>query len=113
MRYSGSVRNQNLANLNKLIHERARLLILTHLATNNEENVSFNELKEKLELTSGNLSIQLKKLNEAQYLTISKTFKDNKPYTTVTITAKGMKALNNYVEEMEGIISSLKNRTLN
>ena len=97
-----------MANLNKIIHERARLLILTHLASNDKENVSFNELIEKLELTSGNLSIQLKRLKEAKYLTISKTFKDNKPYTTVSITAKGLIALNDYVEEMEGIINSLK-----
>ena len=97
-----------MANLNKIIHERARLLILTHLASNDKENVSFNELKETLELTSGNLSIQLKRLNEAKYLTISKTFKDNKPYTAVSVTAKGLKALNDYVEEMEGIINSLK-----
>ncbi len=102
------MRNLNLANLNKIIHERARLLILTHLASNDKENVSFNELKEKLELTSGNLSIQLKRLNEAKYVTISKTFKDNKPFTTVSVTAMGSKALNDYVEEMEGIINSLK-----
>ena len=102
------MRTQNLAHLNKIIHERARLLILTHLAGNDKESVSFNELKEKLELTPGNLSIQLKRLNEAKYLAINKTFKDNKPYTTVSVTATGMKALNDYVEEMEGIINSLK-----
>ena len=102
------MRTQNLAHLNKIIHERARFLILTHLAGNDKESVSFNELKEKLELTPGNLSIQLKRLNEAKYLTINKTFKDNKPYTTVSVTATGMKALNDYVEEMEGIINSLK-----
>ena len=102
------MRNLNLANLNKIIHERARLLILTHLASNDKETVSFNELKEKLELTPGNLSIQLKRLKEAKYLTISKTFKDNKPFTTVSVTDRGLKALNDYVEEMEGILNSLK-----
>ena len=97
-----------MAALNKIIHERARLLILTYLASNEKREVSFNELQEKLEFTSGNLSIQLKKLKEAEYLEINKTFKDNKPYTTVLITPQGAKALNNYIEEMENLIRTLK-----
>lgn len=97
-----------MAALNKIIHERARLLILTHLASNEKKEISFSELQENLEFTSGNLSIQLKKLKEAGYLTIQKAFKDNKPYTTVSITPQGIKALNSYIEEMEGIIKTLK-----
>ena len=97
-----------MAVLNKIIHEQARLLILTYLTSNEKKEISFNELQEKLEFTSGNLSIQLKKLNEAQYVKINKTFKDNKPYTTVLITPRGAKALNSYIEEMEGIIRTLK-----
>ena len=97
-----------MAVLNKIIHERARLLILTHLMSNVKRQVSFSELQESLKLTSGNLSIQLKKLKEAEYLEINKTFKDNKPYTTVLITPRGAKALNAYVEEMEEIIQALK-----
>jgi DNA-binding MarR family transcriptional regulator len=101
-------RNNQVAVLNKIIHERARLLILTYLTSNEKKEISFNELQEKLEFTSGNLSIQLKKLNEAQYVKINKTFKDNKPYTTVLITPQGAKALNSYIEEMERIIRTLK-----
>ena len=97
-----------MAALNKIIHERARLLILTYLMSNEKKEVSFNELQEKLEFTSGNLSIQLKKLKEAEYLEINKTFKDNKPYTTVLINPRGAKALKSYIEEMEGIIKTLK-----
>jgi DNA-binding MarR family transcriptional regulator len=97
-----------VAALNKIIHERARLLILTYLTSNEKREVSFTELQEKLEFTSGNLSIQLKKLKEAEYVEIDKTFKDNKPYTTVLITHQGTKALNSYIEEMEGIIRTLK-----
>ena len=97
-----------MAALNKIIHERARLLILTYLTSNEKREVSFNELQEKLEFTSGNLSIQLKKLREAGYVEINKTFKDNKPYTTVLITPQGAKALNAYIEEMEQIIQTLK-----
>jgi DNA-binding MarR family transcriptional regulator len=97
-----------VAALNKIIHERSRLLILTYLASNENKEISFNELQENLEFTSGNLSIQLKKLKEAGYLTIQKTFKANKPYTSVSITPQGIKALNSYIEEMEGIIKTLK-----
>jgi DNA-binding MarR family transcriptional regulator len=101
-------RNNQVAVLNKIIHERARLLILTYLVSNEKKEISFNELQEKLKFTSGNLSIQLKKLNEAQYVKINKTFKDNKPYTTVLISPQGEKALYSYIEEMEGIIKTLK-----
>ncbi|MCP4752968.1 MAG: ArsR family transcriptional regulator [Proteobacteria bacterium] len=97
-----------MAEIDKLIHERARLLILTFLTSNRHQEVSFNELQENLEFTSGNLSIQLKKLKEADYVQIDKTFKDNKPYTTVSISAPGAKALNRYVDEMEKIIKTLK-----
>ncbi len=97
-----------MANLDKIVHERARLRIMTYLASSEKDAVSFGELQEKLELTSGNLSIQLKKLSEVNYIEISKTFKDNKPYTTVALTAKGSKALSAYIEEMESLIKVLK-----
>jgi len=94
--------------IDKIIHERARLLILTYLASNDKEEVSFNELQEKLELTSGNLSVQIRKLKNAGYLEINKTFKDNKPYTTLFITPVGTKALSRYMDEMEAIIKALR-----
>ena len=97
-----------MADINKIIHERVRLLILTYLAGNQEQEVNFNEIQSSLELTSGNLSVQLRKLKEAGYLEIEKTFKDNKPYTTVFITPEGREALNQYIEEMEMIIGSLR-----
>jgi DNA-binding MarR family transcriptional regulator len=94
--------------LNKIIHERSRLLILTYLASNRDIEVSFNDIRGKFNLTPGNLSIQLKKLSEAEYVNISKSFRDNKPHTTVSITMKGIKALNNYLEEMEDLIKGLR-----
>ena len=94
--------------IDKLIHERTRLLILTYLASSEKQEISFNELQDKLELTSGNLSIQLKKLKEAEYIKMNKTFKDNKPYTTIFLTPNGVEALNAYIEEMESIINMLK-----
>ena len=97
-----------VAPIDKIIHERARLLILTYLASNESPEISFNELQEKLEFTSGNLSVQLKKLKEAKYLEIHKTFKDNKPYTTIQVTPEGTEALNAYIDDMESIINALK-----
>jgi DNA-binding MarR family transcriptional regulator len=94
--------------IDKTIHERSRLLILTHLASNQKREISFNELREKLEFTPGNLSIQLKKLKDAKYVSIKKTFKDNKPHTSVSISLKGIQALNHYLNEMEELIKALK-----
>ena len=97
-----------MADINKIIHERVRLLILTYLAGSDKQEINFNELQTSLELTSGNLSVQLRKLKEAGYLEIEKTFRDNKPYTTIFITPEGRKALNQYIEEMESIIGTLR-----
>jgi len=97
-----------VAPIDKIIHERARLLILIYLASNERQEISFNELQEKLDFTSGNLSIQLKKLKEVKYLEINKTFKNNKPYTTIQVTPEGTEALNKYIEEMEDIIHALR-----
>ena len=98
-----------MSTFNKIIHERARLLIISHLASSDEPVVSFSELQERLELTPGNLSVQLRKLKAAGYVKIKKVFKDNKPLTTVSMTPVGKQALNDYVEEMEKIIRQLKN----
>ena len=94
--------------LDKTIHERSRLLILSHLASNRKREISFNELQDQLGFTSGNLSVQLKKLKQADYVKIQKTFRDNKPHTSVSLTPKGPKALNKYLDEMEDLIKSLK-----
>jgi DNA-binding MarR family transcriptional regulator len=93
----------------KLLHERGRFLIMTHLAGRDDGNTaSFTELKNTLGYTSGNLSIQLKLLSEIGYVDIVKRFKDNKPLTTVRLTAKGWKALDTFLEDMKRIIDSLK-----
>ncbi|MFC1884769.1 transcriptional regulator [Thermodesulfobacteriota bacterium] len=97
-----------MAEINKIIHERARLLILTYLARNEDMGVSFTELKDELGITSGNLSVQINKLKEAEYVEIHKSFRDNRPLTSVTITHQGLNALNSYFEEMEKMINSLK-----
>ncbi len=100
-----------MPSIDRVIHERARLLIMTYLASQGKNAASFNELLEKLDFTSGNLSIQLKRLKSAGYIKIKKTFRDNKPYTTVSLTAAGALALNRYVREMETLIKSMKQGT--
>ncbi|MGC8764399.1 MAG: transcriptional regulator [Brevinematia bacterium] len=90
--------------LDRIIHERARLLILTIIAKRPDKKIGFNELKEISQLTSGNLSVQLKNLEEANYLKINKTFKDKRPYTEIELTQTGKLALENYLDEVEKII---------
>lgn len=94
--------------LNKMVHERARLLILTNLATSDGQELSFSGLKENLGLTSGNLSVQLNRLQQAGYLKIRKMFENNRPLTTVALTVKGHSALNEYLQTMETIITRVK-----
>lgn len=98
--------------LDKFIHERVRLLILINLASMEQSEISFNDLQERLGFTSGNLSIQLKKLKTADYVQIKKTFKDTKPHTTVALTPKGNRALNKYLSEMENLTKAMKNKKL-
>jgi DNA-binding HxlR family transcriptional regulator len=95
---------------NKIIHERARLLILTYLASSEKESVPFNELKQALNLTAGNLSVQLKTLFEAGYINITKEFKNNKPLTKAYITKKGREELKKYLESIDNIVKIIKIR---
>ncbi len=97
--------------LDKVIHERARLIVLAYLSSSDRTAVSFTELREKLDLTAGNLSIQLKTLEGAGYVKIVKSFVENKPNTSVSLTAKGQSALNGYLKEMELLMRSLKPRS--
>ena len=96
--------------LDKVIHERARLIILAYLSSSTSAAVSFSELREKLELTAGNLSIQLRTLEAAGYVRIAKSFVENRPNTSVALTARGSRALRGYLGEMEHLIRRLKPR---
>ena len=93
--------------LDRIIHEPARLQIISYLAAG-DHPVPFTELSAKLGLTAGNLSVQLKRLEEAGYLTIAKSFRDNRPLTTVALTKVGMEALQSYLQELEEMITDLK-----
>lgn len=85
--------------LDPLLHSQIRLAIISILMSVDE--AQFNYLKEKTETTAGNLSFQLSKLKEADYVKINKAFKDNYPMTTVRITTKGKKAFIGYVNAMK------------
>ena len=82
-----------MAASNEIIHQPVRLRIISALATiSRESQVSFNYLKDLLDLTDGNLGAHLRKLEEAGYITITKTFVNNKPHTYVEVTAAGREA---------------------
>lgn len=93
---------------NKLLFERTRLLILSYLMGQENQTAPFMEIQKNLNLTRGNLSVQIKKLEEAMYLTIKKEFKDNKSHTTAKLTPAGMKALKSYLSDVEALLSNLK-----
>lgn len=92
----------DLGRIDDVIHGRMRLGIMVYLA--DVDAADFTELKTVLEATQGNLSVHLKKLEEAGYIAIDKSFKDNKPLTRVSITPTGRKAFSAYLEALGGLI---------
>ena len=91
-----------LGKIDEVIHGRMRLGIMVYLA--DAEAAGFTELKTVLEATQGNLSVHLKKLEEAGYVAIAKSFVNNKPLTRATITTEGRKAFAGYLEALGGLI---------
>jgi DNA-binding transcriptional ArsR family regulator len=94
--------------LDRLIHERMRLAIVSALAVN--ESLSFNELKRLLDTTDGNLSVHARKLEEAGYVSCSKTFEGRVPRTEYRLSATGRRALERYLEHMEALIRATRER---
>jgi DNA-binding MarR family transcriptional regulator len=100
---------ENVSNeLDKVIHERMRLGIISALAAN--ETLSFTDLKNLLSTTDGNISVHARKLEEAGYLTCEKSFKNRVPLTEYKITAEGKNALAKYLNHMEALIKAMKGR---
>ena len=97
-----------MAEINKIVHEPARLLILTYLAKTEDTDVSFSDLKNELSISSGNLSVQLNKLQDENYININKSFNGKRPLTSIVITAVGLSALEEYFGEMEKMIRSFR-----
>ncbi len=92
--------------LDKVIHERLRLGMISALAAN--EKMSFAELKGLLETSDGNLSVHARKLEEAGYVVCEKSFRGRVPLTEYRITKAGRKALEQYIDHMEALISAMK-----
>ena len=101
----GSVENA-LPNLDRIIHERMRLGIVSALAVN--DSLTFNELKRLLQTTDGNLSVHARRLEEAKYVECSKSFEGRMPRTEYRLTAAGRKAFERYLNHMEALIHSLR-----
>ncbi|MBP2159238.1 MULTISPECIES: transcriptional regulator [Asticcacaulis] len=93
----------NIDSLDDVIHGRLRLGVMAYLST--AGSADFPLLKTKLQATDGNLSVQLRKLEEAGYVTIGKAFVGKKPQTTVTLTAQGRKAYIAYLDAMKKLIA--------
>lgn len=94
--------------LDRLIHERMRLGIVSALAVN--DALSFTELKELMRTTDGNLSVHARKLEEARYISVSKSFEGRVPHTVYKLTPLGRRALERYLDHMESIIRVTRER---
>lgn len=92
--------------IDDVIHGRLRLGIMAYLA--NAEVADFNELKDALDATQGNLSVHLRKLEEAGYIEIDKSFLDRRPLTRARMTRKGRKAFAAYLEAVGQLLGSVK-----
>jgi DNA-binding MarR family transcriptional regulator len=92
--------------LDRLIHERLRLGIVSALAVN--ERLTFNDLKRLLDTTDGNLSVHARKLEEAQYIACDKSFDGRVPRTEFRLTAAGRRALEKYLAHMDAIIKAVR-----
>lgn len=96
------------ADLDRLIHERIRLAIVSALAVN--DSLTFNDLKHLLDTTDGNLSVHARKLEEADYITCNKFFDGRTPKTEYRLTASGRRALERYLNHMETLIRATRAR---
>ena len=94
--------------LDRLIHERLRLGILSALSVN--QSLTFPELKKLLDTTDGNLSVHARKLEEAAYVACTKSFEGRVPRTEYRLTAAGRKALERYLDHMEALIQAMRDR---
>ncbi len=95
-----------LPNLNRIIHERLRLGIVSALAVN--DSLTFNELKKLLQTTDGNLSVHARRLEEAEYVECTKTFEGRMPKTEYRLTVAGRKAFERYLDHMEALIQAMR-----
>ena len=95
-----------LPHLDRIIHERMRLGIVSALAVN--ESLTFNELKKLLQTTDGNLSVHARRLEEVEYVECTKRFEGRMPKTEYRLTALGRKAFERYLDHMEALIQAMR-----
>ncbi|MBK8552978.1 MAG: transcriptional regulator [Ignavibacteria bacterium] len=98
--------NYDYQQIDDVIHSRIRTSIMAVLV--GVDDAEFNFLKDKVNATDGNLSVHLKKLEQAGYISVKKLFVDRKPLSKYKITVKGYKAFENYISNLENIIKSNK-----
>ncbi|MGA9996407.1 MAG: transcriptional regulator [Pyrinomonadaceae bacterium] len=104
----GFADDEGMPDLDRLIHERLRLGIVSALAVN--KSLTFNELKDLLKTTDGNLSVHARKLEEAEYVACTKSFEGRTPKTEYSLTAAGKRALERYLNHMETLIQTMRDR---
>ena len=97
---------QAFLQLDRVIHEKGRLAIMSMLAATPE--LSFTELRDTLKMTDGNLTTHIRTLQEAGYVSVTKSFQNNRPLTTCSLTSPGKKAFTNYINLLEQIIQQTK-----
>jgi DNA-binding transcriptional ArsR family regulator len=99
-------RDNSDATFDRLVYERVRLGIMSALAV--REELTFNELKSLFDVSDGNLSAHARKLEEAKYLSCTKTFEQRRPRTVYRLTALGKSALNRYLDHVEAVIKATR-----
>jgi len=92
--------------LDRVIHEKGRLAIMSLLAATSE--LSFTEMRQALNMTDGNLTTHIRTLQEAGYVSVTKSFQNNRPLTTCSLTAAGKKAFAGYINLLEQIVQQTK-----
>ena len=92
--------------LDKVIHEKSRMAIMSMLAAS--PDMSFTELRDALNMTDGNLTTHIRTLQKAGYVAVAKSFQDNRPLTTCSLTEDGKTAFTGYVSLLEGIVKAAR-----
>ena len=102
----GSAHENDDATFDRLVYERVRLGIMSALAV--REELTFSELKALFDVSDGNLSAHARKLEEAKYLTCTKSFADRRPKSVYRLTPRGRDALNRYLDHVEAVIKATR-----
>ncbi len=97
---------ESFQQLDKVIHEKSRMAIMSMLAAS--PDMSFTELRDALNMTDGNLTTHIRTLQKAGYVAVAKSFQDNRPLTTCSLTEDGKTAFTGYVNILAGIVKAAR-----